>query len=383
MGRIGPAVPHVPCAPVSPAPPLLRSDDLPGSTSSITCRAASTGIALLSPSEFRQWDALVSISPHGTVFHYSWWLEATSTEFKILGCWDGDGNLIGGIPLPFKRKAGFVLYHSPCLTPYLGPVFDLTDAETDGEKLSVMRVCGERLARGIQGFDSFSTIAGAAAPDLQGFLWAGFRAGLTYTFRIAASTAQDKAFQQITRTHRQKLKKAAQYIVETGDDVASLSQLSGQTFERQGVERPYDEAYLRRLWEQVSQRGRGILYTARDLTGRPVASLFVVNDNRTSYQIVSGVDISQRDSPAGYLLTWRAICDTLNAGRTFDFEGSRIRGVEQYYRRWGAQAHPVWHLEKTGSFRGLLAKSLIAAIPGIRCRIGAGGYLGLNIDDDC
>jgi hypothetical protein len=313
-------------------------------------------VATLSRGDFPQWDALVSLSPHGTVFHYSWWLEATGSEFKILGCWDEDGSLIGGIPLPFKRRAGFMLYHSPCLTPYLGPIFDLTDAETTGDQLSVMRGCGEQIARAIQGFDSFSTIAGAAAPDLQGFLWAGFRADLTYTFRIDAGTPQDKAFQQITRTHRQKLKKAAQYVVATRDDVACLSELSGQTFDRQGVDRPYNEAYLRRLWQEVSKRARGTLYTAHDLKGRPVAALFVVHDRRTSYQIVSGVDITQRDSPAGYLLTWRAICDALNAGRTFDFEGSRIRGVEQYYRRWGAQAYPVWQLTKTGSLRGVFAR---------------------------
>jgi Acetyltransferase (GNAT) domain len=313
------------------------------------------GVTILSREQFQQWDALVSISPHGTVFHYSWWLEATGGEFKILGCWDKGGNLVGGIPLPFKRRAGFTLYYSPPLTPYLGPIFDLTVANNPIERLSVMRCCGERLARAIEGFDSLSYMAGAAAPDLQGFLWAGFRADLTYTFRIGAGTTVDNAFQQIARTHRQKLKKHTQYIVESGDDVNALALLSNQTFERQGMARPFTESYLRSLWREVSKRGRGVVYTARDLGGQPAAALFVVNDNRTSYQIVSGVDMSSRNSPAGALLTWRAISDALNAGRIFDFEGSRIRGVEEYYRRWGGQAHPVWHLKKIGSLRASLA----------------------------
>ena len=319
-------------------------------------RPKQVGVTTLSREQFQQWDALVSRSPHGTVFHYSWWLEATGKEFKILGCWDKDGSLVGGIPLPFKKRVGFTLYHSPPLTPYLGPIFDLTAAETTVERLSVMRSCGEQLARAIQGFDSLSYLAGAAAPDLQGFLWAGFRADLTYTFRIEAGTTTDNAFQQIARTHRQKLKKHAQCIVETGDDVSALSMFSNQTFERQGIVRPFTDNYLRGLWREVSKRGRGILYTARDLDGQSVAALLVVNDDRTSYQIVSGVDMTLHNSPAGALLTWRAICDALNAGRIFDFEGSRIRGVEEYYRRWGGQAHPVWQLEKTGSLRASLAK---------------------------
>jgi hypothetical protein len=190
-------------------------------------------------------------------------------------------------------------------------------------------------------------------------LWAGFCTDLTYTFRIEAGTTIDDAFRQTARTHRQKLKKDAQYIVEADNDVAALATLSNQTFERQGIARPFTEDYLRSLWREISKRGRGIVYTARDLNGQPGAALLVVNDDRTSYQIVSGVDMSSRNSPAGALLTWRAICDALKAGRIFDFEGSRIRGVEEYYRRWGGQAHPVWHLKKTGSLRASFARQFV------------------------
>jgi hypothetical protein len=329
-----------------------------------TPSAKPVGVTTLSPEQFEQWDALVSISPHGTVFHYSWWLEATGSEFKILGYWDEEGRLIGGIPLPFKRRAGLVLYHSPQLTPYLGPIFDLTAVDKAAERLFIMRQFGEQLARAIRGFDSLSYTAGAAAPDLQGFLWAGFRADLAYTFRIDAGTTIDQAFQQISRTHRQKLNKHAECLIETVNDVSVLAKLSNQTFERQAIARPYSENYLQRLWQEVSKRKRGIVYTARDLNGRPAAALLVVYDYRTSYQIVSGMDMAVPSSPAGGLLTWRGICDALNAGRTFDFEGSRIRGVEQYYRRWGGQAQPVWHLKKRGSLRGSLAKFVLNLVHG-------------------
>jgi len=327
-------------------------------------KAKNLGITTLTAEQFEQWDALVSISPHGTVFHHSWWLEATGSEFKILGYWNEDGSLIGGIPLPFKKRAGLILYHSPQLTPYLGPIFDLTAVDKTVEKLFIMRQFGEELALAIRGFDSLSYTAGAAAPDLQGFLWAGFCADLGYTFRIEAGTTIDQAFAQISRTHRQKLNKSAEYTIETVDDVSVLAKLSSQTFERQGIARPYTENYLQRLWQEVSKRKRGIVYIARDLNGRPAAALLTVYDDRTTHQIVSGMDMAVPNSPGGGLLTWRAICDALNAGRTFDFEGSGIRGVEQYYRRWGGQAKTVWHLKKTGSLRGLLAKFVLNLVHG-------------------
>lgn len=338
--------------------PKIADEALPSSAPA----PKNVGVHVLSPEQFEQWDALVSLSPHGTVFHYSWWLQATGSEFKILGYWDQNGNLLGGIPLPFKRRAGLTLYHSPQLTPYLGPIFDLTAVDKTADRLLIMRGAGEQLARAIRGFDSLCYTVGAAAPDLQGFLWDDFRADLGYTFRIDAGITVDQAFQQISRTHRQKLNKSAEYRIEIADDVSVLSKLSNQTFERQGIARPYTENYLQRLWQEASKRNRGAVYTARDVSGRPAAALFIVYDYRTSYQIVSGVDMAVPNSPAGGLLTWKGICDALNAGRTFDFEGSSIRGVEQYYRRWGGQAHPVWHLKKTGSLRGSLARLILNAV---------------------
>src|SRR5579872_6571055 len=315
-------------------------------------------VSMMSREQYGEWDSLVTKSPHGTIFHYSWWLDAVDQDFKILGCWNSEtGKLVAGIPLPWKKRAGLLLYHPPRLTPYLGPIFDLSEDDTTSEQLSMMRHCGEQLAQAIQGFDCLYYIAGAAAPDLQGFVWAGFSVELAYTFRFDAGMTPESVSEQITRTHRQKLKKSSQYIIEAGDDLRALATLSNQTFERQGIACPFSESYLRQLWDALSRRGKATLYTARDLKQRPVSSLLVVHDERTSYQIVSGIDTTLRDSPAGYLLTWRAICDALNAGRSFDFEGSGIRGVEKYYRRWGAPARPVWQLKKDGSFRGWLARA--------------------------
>lgn len=321
-------------------------------------------VSILNSDQFQDWDALVTRSPHGTVFHHSWWLEGTGADFDILGCWDENKKLVAGIPLPRKKRAGLVLYHSPRLTPYLGPIFDLTGANGCSEKLSRMRRDGERLAMAIEGFDSFLYTVPSIGPDLQGFLWAEFQAEMAYTFRFDASTTSENVWEQMVRTHRQKLKKQTQYVVESSDDIRALATLSSQTFERQGIACPFDENYLRALWSAVSKRGRANLYVAREPNGRPIAALFVVHDDRTSYQIVSGVDMNLPNCPAGYLLTWRAISDALGAGRAFDFEGSRVRGVEQYYRRWGAPAYPVWKLKKTGSLRGLLASAVFHGIYG-------------------
>src|SRR5277367_1249726 len=308
--------------------------------------------------EYPSWDSLVSKSPHGTVFHFSWWLAAAAASFRILVARDEKGQLVGGLPLPSKSTAGIKLFHSPALTPYLGPIFDISGADGVCEQLHLMRSCGEALARAIGSFDSFRYIAGADAPDLQGFLWAGFSASLAYTFRFSSKQSITEISKSMTRTHMQKLTKAKRLNLEVIRDetVDTLLELNKMTFERKGAAIPFDAGLVRALWEASHSRGQADLYVAKTGNGQPVAALLTVHDARTTYQIVSGFNPSFPDVPGQKVVLWTALQDAIEAGRNYDFEGSSLGGVETFYRRWGCDAVPVWKIEKTGSVRGALAQ---------------------------
>jgi hypothetical protein len=220
-----------------------------------------------------------------------------------------------------------------------------------------MRTCGEILATNLGAFDSLRFMAGAQAPDLQGFLWAHFRVSLAYTFRFSACVDVQKLTEGITRTHLQKLSKAKRLnlSVDIDRDIEALIELNKMTFERKEAKPPFEPDLPVRLWQAAEKRNCARLYIARMVDGVPVAGLLTVHDSRTTYQIVSGFNPSHMDVPGQNLLLWTAIQDSLAAGRDFDFEGSSIRGVETFYRRWGASAVPVWRIEKTGSVMGSLA----------------------------
>ena len=317
--------------------------------------------SVLLPQEYPEWDDLIDRSPHGTVFHYSWWLQTTAAEFEILAIRNEHGSIVAGMPIPRERRPGLRLLCSPSLTPYLGPVFDLSNIDNTCDRLHFMRSNGEILARNLKSFDSVRYVAGASAPDLQGFLWAGFRVHLAYTFRFPATHTLDEVMAGMTRTHLQKLTKAFRLKLSlTRDDgIEELVLLNRKTFEKQGLKPVCSADYLRRLWNVACSRTRGHLYVARTSNDTPVAALFTVHDNRTTYQIVSGVDPAFRDIPGAYLALWNALQDTLVAGRDFDFEGSGLRGVECATGGGGAMAVPIWRLEKAGSLRGGLFQTLI------------------------
>lgn len=345
--------------PVQESNPILKQDKRPASSrrpdEQIHCE-------LLPREEFPEWNGLVEKSPHGTVFHYSWWLDTAAKNLSILVIRDKKGMLVGGLPLPSQRRAGLKLLHSPSLTPYLGPVFDLSSADNEADRLYLMRAYGEILARNIGSFDSFRYVAGANAPDLQGFLWAGFHVRLAYTFRFSAGHTPESVAAGMTRTHLQKLTKARRLKLAINSDQGRLDDLlwlNRKTFEKQGLKPPYSSDLVARLWSQAHARGRARVYVARMPDGTASAALMTFHDQRTTYQIVSGVNPDLRDVPGAYLVLWKALEDTLLAGRSFDFEGSSLRGVEGFYRRWGAAAVPVWRIEKVGSWRGALIQCMM------------------------
>jgi len=331
-----------------PKPPV------PSTAKKVTCQ-------LLPREHYPEWDELVDLSPHGTIFHYSWWLQTTSPSFKILGVRDERGVLVAGLPIPYQLRPGLTLFHSPILTPYLGPVFDLSGVEGNCEKLHFMRSHGELLARNVKSFDSLRYVAGACAPDLQGFLWAGYRVHLAFTFRFSAAHSPEQITAGMTRTHLQKLKKAMRLNLNVvrDDGIEDLIYLNAKTFEKQRMKPVCSPGFLSRLWNAAHSQERAHLYVARTSDNKPAAALLTVHDKRTTYQIVSGVNPELRDIPAAYLVLWTALQDTIAAGRNFDFEGSSLRGVESFYRRWGANAVPIWRIEKSGSWRGSLLKYLL------------------------
>jgi hypothetical protein len=344
-----------------PAREVHRGTALPCQNPTIQKSQRGVTCQVLQREDYPEWDDLVDRSPHGTIFHYSWWLQIAAAHFEILGIRNERGALIAGLPVPFRRRLGLTLLHSPALTPYLGPIFDLPATGGASERLLLMRSHGELLAQNVKSFDSFRCVAGPCAPDLQGFLWAGFHVHLAYTFRFPALHSLDQITAGMSRTHLQKVTKASRLnlTVTRDEGLEDVISLNCKTFERQGLKPSFSPDYLRRLWDAARSQERAHLYVARTSDNKPAATLLTVHDNRTTYQIVSGVNPELRDVPGAYLVLWKALGDSIRAGRDFDFEGSSIRGVESFYRRWGATAMPIWRIEKAGSGRGALLQLLL------------------------
>lgn len=329
-------------------------------------------VSVLAPGRYAEWDELVRRSAHGTLFHSSWWLAAAGGTVEILVV-EENGRLIAGLPVCRRLKRGVRLIERPPLTPYLGPVFDLANIASLSKAHGRMRHAGNALAAAILGFDLAVYGTGPNPPDLQGFLWHGFRGELGYTFVVPARTTADELLAAMSTTLRPLIENRKGLLVERSEDFNAFLAVQRLTFKRRSMMSPVDERVATSLWRAAHARGQATLYLARagdrlrELagsasanSGNPAAGICVVHDSRSSYQLMAGFDPEQQSTGAITLLEWTAIQDALAAGRDYDFEGSVIRGVEAHYRRMGATAIPIYSLTKAANWKGGLALRWLA-----------------------
>jgi hypothetical protein len=79
----------------------------------------SESVRYLRQNEFALWDEFVDISPQGSLFVRSWWLQAVGKETRVLVC-IRNGRIVAGIPLLFENRYGLKVCRMPKLTPIWG-----------------------------------------------------------------------------------------------------------------------------------------------------------------------------------------------------------------------------------------------------------------------
>ena len=318
----------------------------------IPCEVLGTG-------SYPEWDELVERSPHGTVFHYSWWLQTTAKEFVLLGTRNERGALVAGLPLPLQGRRRGRAIEVPMLTPYLGPIFDLSKNDDTCDRLHFMRTHGEVLASGLAPFDSFRCDTGSRFPDLQGFLWMGFQASLAYTDRLPASSSADQILKGMSDADRGELRNALRLNlnVSCDDGIEDLTFLNHKIARRHGKKSECPPDVLNLLWSTAYAQDHAHTYVARTSDHTPIAALLAVHDKHTTYHILSAVHPEFEAIPALHLISWTALQDSLLAGRSFEF--TRLVGLdhESACSHWGATSVPTWRLERAASWRAGLFHS--------------------------
>jgi len=314
----------------------------------------------LTNDEYSQWDDLAAISPQRTIFAQRWWMEiVTHGQGRLLGCFDGD-RLIAGMPIWPCRSLGVMRLRQPPLTPYWGPLFRPLEGKPltqTGAGMQILRALAEALS-------PWSDIVMQWHHSLSNwmpFYWKGFTQTTRYTYRYPDMSDLARIANNRQNTIGQKLRRAERDGLHLEDmiDPVIAARLNRLSMARQGVDSSEE---IQRFWPELTREAlaRHCLFTtaAIDEAGEIHSAAAMVWDNRCAYGILSGVEPRFRGSNAGTLIMWREIEYAATVAPEFDFEGSMVEGVEQFYRSFGGELCPYLLVTRSDSFRLNLARKV-------------------------
>lgn len=285
------------------------------------------------------------------IFQRNWWLDAVCGENN----WDAaihenNGDIIAAWAYPVKSKYGLKLINMPLLTPGLGPVITYFPGQKYASVLSHDYQVLEDLINQLPKFDYFNQRFLPLYKNHMAFYWKGFQQTTRYSYRLKDLSNPDKMFEEFNSSIRSQIRKAEKNItISETEDVEVFYKLNSLTFERQEKKIPYSLNFVKRIEAVCTKNNCRKILLAKDAEGNVHGAIYMVWDTNSAYYLMGGADENYRSSGAYTLLIWHAIKAAASVTKQFDFCGSMIAPIERYFRSFGGEQVPYFHLKKTNS----------------------------------
>ena len=285
------------------------------------------------------------------IFYQPWYLDVTCRG----GAWDialsfNSSNEPDGIwPYFIKKKYGISYVTLPPLTPFLGPLaFTISKERLSSHK---RRKVHKRVLFDLTEQLPQTTLwVCQSLPDFsnwQPLYWKGFTQTTRYTHRIDLSSTKEELLNNISAKTRQRIKKAESSVeISESSEILTISHVVNQSFARQDVRNPIRKDLLLDLDQELKKKNQKVALIAKS-KGSTVAATYFIYDREVAYLILTG---RTDDDPGGTvsLLIWRSILEAKRLGlKWFDFEGSMIEGIADFFSSFGGELTPYHRLVRT------------------------------------
>lgn len=238
----------------------------------------------------------------------------------------------------------------PPYTQFLGPHI----ISSDRKKLvfSDYRNALLVLAESIPEMKSYYFQVSPQLKDWLPFRWKGFEQTTRYTNILVLENPDvvelSSRCNQLLRRKVRAAEKEGFKLVEGGSPHELLSLVDASLIRSSGKSSNYKERFIK-LAEVMKQAGKGEIYLAkRNGSQNAEAAVFMVRTKDRTYYMAGGQDLSSGKNALAFCL-YNAIAAEIGrfGVKEVDFEGSMIKGVEFFFRNFGAEQVPYFAIFKS------------------------------------
>lgn len=290
-----------------------------------------------------------------TIFQEAWWLDITAPKRWGVISHDVKSGKVFMTYAFRKRFKFFTDIYPPALTPYTGLYFEMKGEISRAEKYKILNESIPLLISKLPKYTRFKVNFTTSFDWWSPFYWLGFGQHVRYTSILNGIKNHDEIWKGFNTNTKRNIKKANKTItVKKSYDAATLYSLFEKTMINQGRRPGWSQVLLENICKEIEKRQRGMVLTGEDQEGVPHCSLLLVWDDSVAYYLAGGTDPKIRSSGAMPLTMWTAIQEASNHVDTFDFEGSMQKGIDNFFRGFGAIPKPYYNISD-----GIMANKIV------------------------
>lgn len=283
-----------------------------------------------------------------SLFEQPWWLDIVApNQWDEILVSNEDGTVIGR--MPYVKDGHRIVM--PQLTQNLG-IWILPELQSE------YVVIQEIIQKIFSAFEKTKFVKVRLSPNNQyvvPFRWLGYHMEPYFTYQITDLSNCDLIYNRFQKKAKKNIRYARNKVsVFTEVNAQTLWDMLNKTFARQNRKNPMSKELVFLIVESCERNHCGQYFEARDLSGNVHSCIYLVYDEAICYYLLGASDSEFRSSGAQTFLLWEAIQFAAKHSKVFDFEGSMVEGIENFFRQFGGICTPYYEIRK-----GTLAEEML------------------------
>lgn len=280
-----------------------------------------------------------------SVFEQPWWLDIVAPgKWGEVFVKEG-GEVVARLPYVIDKKRIIM----PPMTQTLGPWISsqYRDYQCGNTQLSKQKEIVYKLFAQLPKHKSLNVCLDSTNDYILPYRWIGYRYEPSFSYRLDDLSDLDELYSKFNKTAKKNIKSANNKVYLKDDPSAEdLIGLLTETFIVQNRSNPYNKQLLKEAIKEAVSRDCGKLFVASDKNGHNHAGAFILYDENVAYYLLAGANPEYRSSGAQSLIIWEAIKFSSRVSKKFDFEGSNIEGIENFFRQFGSERVVNYNIKK-------------------------------------
>ncbi len=276
-----------------------------------------------------RWDTCVLSSNHSFPYGLTWWLDA-ATDGQWSGLIVDDYRAV--LPLPRLRRLGILpAILRPPFTQQLGPFGEVVAGDIAALISSIP--FSVQLALPL-----LATVPIEEVPE-------GFSVRRRVNYVLDLQRPFEQTQRQFPKTVRALIRRSPEDELMVADPTETIRCYRAHLRGRGGL-RDFHFERLAVLIEACRKRGMGDCYQVREADGLLAIGFFPTMGGRTINLTAASTELGMCRRGMTRLITQIFARDSEKAGACFDFEGSELPGVKEYFAKFGGQDDGYYLVEK-------------------------------------